>query len=176
MTELYQHPVYPGIQTTRCGEVYSYGKCLKGSDKTYPQVYVRDVGKLRSKHRLVFEAVSGKPLPAYERKGDGLEVNHIDGNTRNAAFDNLELTTHTQNMRHSWQVLGKRQALAPGVLNASAKLTVHDIHVIFIDWYYGATYAELGRRFGVHESAISRIISGEQYQRESQQIREELGL
>lgn len=174
--KLYQHPVFPGVQATRSGEVFSHGKHLRGSNDKYPQVHVRDAGKRQSKHRVVYECVTGKPLPEYERKGNGLELNHKDGDTRNAAFDNLELITHGENMRHSWQTLGKRQALAPGVLNASAKLTVHDIHVIFIDWFYGATYAELGRRFGVHESAISRIISGEQYQRESQQIREELGL
>jgi len=34
---------------------------------------------------------------------DGLEINHKDLNKRNPALDNLELTTHKENMEHAYE-------------------------------------------------------------------------
>ncbi len=92
-----------------------------------------------------------------------MELNHRNGDTRDIRFDNLELIHHSSNMRHSWQVLGKRQALAPGVFNASAKLTLEDVRAIFVGRRDGLTQRELAAKFKVDDSAICRILAGKQY-------------
>lgn len=53
-------------------------------------------------HRLVYEAFVSS-LPLYNPRGDGnsyLEVNHIDEDKTNNMPWNLELVTHTENVRH----------------------------------------------------------------------------
>ena len=46
-------------------------------------------------HRLVFLAHVG-PIPA------GLDINHIDGNKANNCVANLEVLTHSQNLKHAY--------------------------------------------------------------------------
>lgn len=43
-------------------------------------------------HKIVYEAVSGKPIPK------GYEINHISENKTENFFENLQLVTHKQNM------------------------------------------------------------------------------
>lgn len=61
----------------------------------YQQVNLIDnEGKMKryTVHKIVYEAVSGKPIPK------GYEINHIDERKDNNARSNLELVTHKQNM------------------------------------------------------------------------------
>jgi hypothetical protein len=174
--ERYPHPRFPGVEATRTGEVFSHGKQLKGSNIDYPQVYIRDDNRLHQTHRIVYECVSGESLPAYQRTGgDGVELNHKDGDTRNPAFENLELISHQDNVRHSWQVLKKRQALAPGVLNSSAKLSEEQVKEVIRGYVAGDNCGSLGRQHGVDDSAISRIIKGTQYRAEFERATADLG-
>ena len=54
-------------------------------------------------HKLVATAFIG-PRPA------GKEINHRDGNKTNNALPNLEYVTPSENMRHSYRVLGRKVA------------------------------------------------------------------
>lgn len=181
----YPHPTYPNVEATRMGRVFSNGQFMtacegnigvgKDGRELYPRVYIRVAGKQMAVHRVVFECVSGEALPTYERSGGGIELNHKDGDTRNAAFGNLEPVSHQENVRHSWEVLEKRQALAPGVLNASSKLSEGEVKEVIREYVAGKNCGQLGRQYGVDSSAVSRIIKGTQYQREVSKATEELG-
>ena len=80
------------------GRIWSYSrnKFLKSrTDKNgYQQVALTDnEGKIKwyLVHRIVYEAVTGEPIP------ENLEVNHIDERKDNNARSNLELVSHKEN-------------------------------------------------------------------------------
>jgi hypothetical protein len=54
-------------------------------------------------HRLVWMEKHHSFIP------DGFEINHINGVKSDNRIENLELVTHTENMNHSVNVLGKRK-------------------------------------------------------------------
>ena len=67
----------------------------KANKSGYLQVNLVDnYGKKKryTVHKIVYEAVSGKPIPK------GYEINHIDENKENNSKSNLQLLTHKQNM------------------------------------------------------------------------------
>ena len=81
------------------GRIYSYctKKFLKPHTNQYgyQRVYLYNNegnGKLYMVHRVVWEAVTGEPIPK------GYEINHIDENKDNNSKSNLELTSHKQNI------------------------------------------------------------------------------
>ncbi len=63
--------------------------------------------KLVRIHRLVVEAFLG---PIFE----GFEPNHIDGNKTNNYISNLELVTHSENIKHAYR-LGLRTVAKPRI-------------------------------------------------------------
>ena len=48
-------------------------------------------------HRLIANAFWGFDLES------SLEINHIDGNKLNNSLSNLEVVSHTENMKHAWR-------------------------------------------------------------------------
>lgn len=107
-------------------------------------------------HRLVAEAWIG-PIP------EGHEINHLDGDRANNHADNLEIVTTSENVRHSYAVLGRDPAVY-GERHPNAKLTARDVRRMrrmWPDWRrQGLTQAELGEVFGVSDSVVSRIVNG----------------
>lgn len=98
-------------------EIYSDGRIWSNSRNKWmkPQTtkdgylqvnLVDNNGKMKryTVHKIVYEAVSGKPIP------EGYEINHIDERKDNNAISNLELVTHKQNM--NFGTCGKRIAKA----------------------------------------------------------------
>ena len=69
------------------------------SQLLYPQV--RLYGKTYTVHRLVAMAFLGTP-------SGKLNVNHLDGDTQNNCVTNLEWCTPKQNVRHAFEVLGRK--------------------------------------------------------------------
>ena len=83
------------------GRIWSYSrnKFLKlETDKCgYQRVLLSDNEGKRKKymvHRIVYEAVTGEPIPK------NLEINHIDENKDNNARSNLELLSHKENVNY----------------------------------------------------------------------------
>ena len=83
------------------GRIFSYytNKFLKPQTEKngYKRVNLYDnKGKIKrySVHRIVYEAVTGEPIP------NGLQVNHIDENKENNAFGNLNLMTPKENTNY----------------------------------------------------------------------------
>lgn len=96
-------------------------------------------------HRVMWESVRGQ-IP------DGLYVNHIDGDKQNNAIANLELVTHTQNMRH---------AHAAGLMASHYGLRGNPdpetVRAIFRAAWTEGTPVEVAARFGVKVSRVKSI-------------------
>lgn len=75
------------------------GQLLKPTfhKSNYCIVTLRNSGiqKVSKVHQLVMNAFNPKP------NNQKLEINHIDGNTKNNRLDNLEWCTHKQNLQHA---------------------------------------------------------------------------
>ena len=93
---------YDNYEIYADGRIYSYytNKFLKPKTEKngYQRVCLVDnEGKKKSYllHRVVYEAVTGEPIP------DGMQVNHINEcKSDNRFFDNLELVTPKQNINY----------------------------------------------------------------------------
>lgn len=76
---------------------YSHNKFLKPSTNNvgYQRVALSDnEGKIKwyLLHRVIYEAVTGKPIP------EGYDINHIDERKDNNAKSNLNLMSHKENV------------------------------------------------------------------------------
>ena len=131
------------------------GRILKPRLVGYPPHYEEAVMGLpqggctrRKVHQLVAEAFIG-PRP------EGLEVNHIDGNSRNNHAPNLEYITHKDNVRHAF-MLGLACGLV-GIKNPRAKLCDDDVRAIRTS---ADSLSVIARRFGVGKTTVAHVKSG----------------
>lgn len=83
------------------GRIYSYKskkflKPTKFKNGYYRVGLTNNEGKVKlfTLHRVIYEAVTGEPIP------EGYEINHIDENKENNSRSNLELLTHKQNINY----------------------------------------------------------------------------
>ena len=89
---------------------------------------------------------------------DKLDVNHKDGNKLNNKLTNLEMCTHSENIRHAYTT-GLMKA-ASGEKSGRSKLTrqmVLDIRNAF-ELYHN--YSKVGNLFNVNSGTIHAIING----------------
>ena len=100
-------------------------------------------------HRLVAEAFLANPnnLP---------QVNHKNGIKTDNKVTNLEWVSVQKNCLHSTRVLGKKRLEDHNL----AKLKESDIDDLKLLRFYGASYAEIGRAYGVHEDTIAHAVKG----------------
>ena len=100
-------------------------------------------------HRLVAAAFIG-PCP------EGKQVNHIDGVATNNRLENLEYVTPSENSLHSFALGMSSQT---GEENSCHKLTEDNVREILSLIGTEAQW-KIGKRFGVNQSVISRIYTG----------------
>jgi hypothetical protein len=138
------------------------GKILKTpgrDDKGYVQLqlYLKDNsrGWTVKLHRMVALAFLGP-------RGDGMTVNHIDGNKENNALSNLEYITNYENAMHA-----RRLGLVPptprGKDNWASgakrpqKLTVEKVQEIRQRLAAGERARDIAPEYGVHEMTIGEV-------------------
>lgn len=108
-------------------------------------------------HRLVASAFL--PVPPTSAH----EVNHRDGNKANNRADNLEWVTHAENMRHSYDVLGRVGANTNpcrGEGHGRAKLTADAVREIRRRRSMGERISDLAAAFGVSGPSVSYAVLG----------------
>lgn len=100
-------------------------------------------------HRVVAEQFVPNPL--------GLpEVNHIDFNRKNNNADNLEWTTHQENVRHSAKV--GHYANKKGEKNGRSKITSFDADKIRGLYGNGYRICAISKMLGISESIVSNVV------------------
>lgn len=104
--------------------------------------------KYRKVHRLVASTFLDNPLnkPC---------VNHIDGDKQNNSTDNLEWCTRSENIKHAYAILGKR--------NPRSKLSLEQVSEIRDRLAKNERGNYIAIDFGVSPSAISLINRGKTY-------------
>lgn len=143
------------IRRVKEGSNTKVGLAKKGKANAngYPSVCcsIRSVTRQVVIHRVVAEAFLGKPLTP------DLVINHKNGNKLDNRVTNLEWVTQGENRRHAvrYGLFGKKH----GRNEKGWKLTRGQANEIRRLYATGTvTQRELGKKFGVRQSGISRII------------------
>ncbi len=140
---------------------------LKGNPTRRGHIRVRltgvSGGRSVSLHRLILETFVG-PSP------DGMECCHEDDNPANNRLSNIRWDTHVANVldaiRNGVFPLGNKGGLS--------KLTEEDIPSILRLLDMGMSMNAVARMYGVHNSQISRIASGESWKSVKRVVRKPL--
>lgn len=102
-------------------------------------------------HRVIAEQFIPNPL--------GLpEVNHIDYNRKNNNANNLEWTTHQENIRHSAKV--GHYANKSGENNGKAKITQNDANIIRSLYHSGYRICDISKILGISDHIVSNVVHG----------------
>jgi hypothetical protein len=108
--------------------------------------------------RLVWRHFKG-PIPA------DLTINHINGKKKDNRPENLELATHSEQMKHAYRIGLKHEW---GQVNPAAKLTDGQVEAIRAIYASGSkTQAEIAVEFGVRHQQISKIARGDRRPKQS---------
>ena len=146
---------FPGYSITNDGKVYSEyrgGRWLK--PKLRKDGYVEYC--LRRNKKSYYKSAARMVAQHFVLNPDGKpEVNHINGNTGDNCYTNLEWNTRQENVNHAWNT-GLCDSIN-GANNTMAKLTVGDIKYIKNSNEKRHTLAE---KFGVGLRHIYKIRKG----------------
>ena len=105
-------------------------------------------------HRLVAEAFIPNP-------SNKPEINHIDGDKLNNSTDNLEWTTHAENMAHAAET-----GLLPdrcGEKNPRSRLMAEQVYEIRALRAEGLRLTEIGAMFDVSKQCVCEIVHGRRW-------------
>lgn len=160
MKEIWKDYTYGNLEY----KVSNYGRVIgKGRNKElkqrlnkqgYVEVTMGDT-KHRTRirvHRLVAILFVENPNPQLYN-----EVNHIDRNRANPRADNLEWTTHEENIKYSYEQ-GGYDGVRTGSKNSKAILTEEKVIEIRKQYKNGATQKDLSVQYGVGWSTIHNIV------------------
>lgn len=154
-------PGYEGFyKASNTGKIFSYYTNADRvfSNGVYPMVLLSKNGfkKMITVHSLIILTFVG-PRPK------GLHINHKDGNKYNNNVSNLEYVTISQNMRHSFDVLGRRVSRSNlGRFNGDSYRSVK-VNQFTKDGLFIKTYGcvrEASKLVSGSETAISNCLNG----------------
>jgi hypothetical protein len=112
-------------------------------DTNYVRYELRVNGKRKTflGHRLVYKAFNND----FNLEDRTLIINHIDGNKQNNCLENLELTTQSENMKHSYYTTKTN--------SKARQVGQYDKEMNLIKIYNSAN--EASREMGISQSLIS---------------------
>lgn len=142
-------------------EVYPNGKIWSYSQKKWLKPFTRKDGyqqvslvdnegkkKVYKLHRVVWEAVTGSPIPK------GYEINHISENKTSNMISNLELLSHKENLNYGTRNLRASKTKTNGV--RSKKVGAFKEGKLVMTF---PSTAECGRQ-GFNQSAVAACCRG----------------
>lgn len=94
-----------GRVRNKSGKILQPAKCGGVDGKTYYTVKLGRNGYTEHKNKRVHRLVAEAFIPNPHNKR---EINHIDGNHLNNVVSNLEWSTRSENMKHSFRVLHRK--------------------------------------------------------------------
>lgn len=138
------------------GRIYSQtGKLLKQRPNSDGYAVVTMGNKkvqrtVKHVHRMVAELFIPNP-------NNLSDVDHLDGNRMNPRKDNLEWTSHEENVRRTIE-RGNKDGLFVGEKNPRAKLTSEIVLLLREKFRNGVTVQELVNQFGYPWSTINNAV------------------
>lgn len=116
----------------------------------YPSVALN--GTLQYVHRLVWETFNGG-IP------EGLIINHLDGNKKNNDLSNLELMTHSENIRHAFDS-GLHDSWKLSQIEVDRRLMKYELNKLNNRWFvYDLDFNIISKHFTQEEAAQSIKVS-----------------
>ena len=105
-------------------------------------------------------------LQAYQKFGDkmfepGIEVRHINNNSLDNSWDNIQIGTHQQNMLDNPKEDRLKYAL--NAAKKKRKLTPDRLAELRTDRRDGFSYRELAEKYNIVKSTVSFIVNGKTY-------------
>lgn len=151
------------------GRVYSHKNAVwlkpANTPEGYPAVNLRKDGKSRTWRVARLVAIAW-----IENPGNFPVINHLDGDKGNSAASNLEWCTHSRNLLHAYET-GLHGPATPTLREAiqkvglsNRKFSAEQIDEMRSMRSAGVSQRSIGEYFGVHQSAISRILNDQSYQ------------
>lgn len=122
-------------------------------------LYLRGSRRARKVHRLVAAAFFGGIQ-------DHMQINHKNGVKNDNRISNLELVTCSQNVKHSYDELGrkgKNTNPSKGEKHHNSRFTEEEIRQIRDLYSQGETQKCIAKRFRTGQNHISRIIRRESW-------------
>lgn len=113
-----------------------------------------NVQKGISVHRLVWSAFNGE-IPK------GMWINHKNGIKTDNRLENLELTTPSENQKHSYDVLKRKKSPLTGSKHHKTHLTEADVIALRAEYDTDRTRAkreELAVKYGIAYDTVKRIV------------------
>lgn len=153
-------PNFPDYSISDCGLVKTKNGRISngGADKNgYRTFHIGAIRKTFKIHRLVAEIFIG-PIP------EGMQINHKNGIKHDNRVENLEIVTPSENLKHSFRVLGRKsenmgQKNQPkGTVHFHAKFTDNDIREIFRLAHSGVNGKRIAAIYSTNQTNISAIL------------------
>jgi hypothetical protein len=144
--------------------IYENGDLINLKTNKKLKAFDNGVGYLRvgiyvgdNKHKPVYihRLIAQNFIPNPENK---IEVNHIDGNTKNNNISNLEWATKSENQLHAYKIGLNKPSPSMGEKNGNSVLTDEIVTKIRTMFKNGIRQCEIRKQFNISKYLVSNVV------------------